>query len=129
MKTNIEKNTNTDEYIDDIQFFIETNQDDPDFLIEILESFPDDVKDRLNKLKTSVVNENTKAIAVAAHKFIALFSCIFIDSASQISHKLQISAKSNNIDECHEIFNQLERLMNDIVHYLSSLKLENIKHV
>jgi len=129
MKTNIEKNTNTDEYIDDIQFFIETNQDDPDFLIEILESFPDDVKDRLNKLKTSVVNENTKAIAVAAHKFIALFSSIFIDSASQISHKLQISAKSNNIDECHEIFNQLERLMNDIVHYLSSLKLENIKHV
>jgi CheY-like chemotaxis protein/HPt (histidine-containing phosphotransfer) domain-containing protein len=120
-KPDIDKKQITGHYKDDIHYLIETNQDDPDYLHEILKSFPIDAENRLNNIKTAIINNDTKAIAIAAHKFIALFSCIFIDSASKTSHDLQAAAKNNEIDQCKQIFEQLAQLMKEIIQYIESI--------
>ncbi|MBF0449730.1 MAG: response regulator [Candidatus Magnetomorum sp.] len=120
----IDTTSETSSYKEDIQLFIDTTMSDMEFLKETLQSFPIDVDERLGRLESAIHTKNTKEIAVATHKFIALFSSIFIDSASTISHKLQILARANKFDQCERLFLQLKKLMLEVVDYINSIKVD-----
>ena len=110
--------------INDIQLFIKTYKNDQEFMNEILSSFIDEVSERMGNLETAVSQKDAKAIAYAAHKFIAIFSSVYIDSASKISHELQNAARSNDIPLCENLFNDLQNKMFEIISYIQSVMVE-----
>jgi PAS domain S-box-containing protein len=110
-------------FVTDIQFFIESTKGDPDFLKDSLKFFPQLVAERLKRLETSILTKDTKEIAVASHKFIALFSAIYIREASQYSHDLQNAARAGNLEKCEIIFQDLKAMMDDILNYINAMEV------
>ena len=111
-------------YTEDIQRFIATTQNDPEFLNNTLKSFPQNVSERLKRLEEAILSGDTKKIALASHKFIALFSIILIRMASKISHELQNAARLNDLTKCEHLFKELKYKMNDVVNYIQYLTNE-----
>ncbi|MFO7802572.1 MAG: response regulator [Desulfovermiculus sp.] len=110
-----------EEDIADVRAFMESNKDDPEFSGEILKSFPGHISERMARLKAAVENRDAKETAAAAHKFIALFSAVYIRSAFQTSRDLQTAARQGDLESCQHLFRNLEPRMNKIVQYIESL--------
>ncbi|MFO7754235.1 MAG: MASE3 domain-containing protein [Desulfobacteraceae bacterium] len=109
------------EDIADVRAFLTSNKDDPEFSGQILKSFPGHVSERMARLKAAVENRDAKETAAAAHKFIALFSAVYIRSAFQTSRDLQTAARQGDLESCQHLFQDLEPRMNEIVQYIESI--------
>jgi signal transduction histidine kinase/DNA-binding NarL/FixJ family response regulator len=114
---------NRPDFIKDIQHFIETTKDDPEFLHHTLKTFPIHISKRLQILETAISKKDSKGIVLASHKFIALFSVIFISETSRYSHELQNAARTDDLEKCEQIFFHLKQSMNEIINYIHSMEV------
>lgn len=114
------ENLCSDEDIADIQAFLDTSSDDPGFVGEILKVFPQQVSQRLVRLETAVKNRDLQEIAGAAHKFIALFSAVYIRAACQTGQELQAAARQEDLASCQRLFKDLKSRMHGIVQYINT---------
>jgi hypothetical protein len=69
-------------YESDIQNFLENLKDNEGVLKEILDSFPQQAHDRMEKLSFALSSKIFNEIALAAHKITALFSTVPIHAAA-----------------------------------------------
>ncbi|MFO7753850.1 MAG: ATP-binding protein, partial [Desulfobacteraceae bacterium] len=111
-----------EEDIADIRAFLESNADDPEFAGEILKSFPGHVSERMARLEAAVENKDVEETAAAAHKFIALFSAVYIHSACKTGRDLQTGARNGDPQLCRKLFQDLKTRMNKIVQYIESIR-------
>ena len=107
-----------DDYIIEIQRFINNTRGAQEFLKEML----DEYSIRMNRLEKAILSKDTKEIELAIHKFIALFSAIFINSAIKISRDLLNAAKSNDLENCEHLFLDLKTKMQKIVNHIKNLR-------
>jgi len=109
--------------INDIKYFIKNLEDDQEFLSEILSSYPQEIEQRIKRVENAVKQKNANDIEKATHKFIALFSTIFIRTAANLSHELQSAARSNQIELCEKLFKELQSKIIIISSYIKSIKV------
>ncbi|MBF0225562.1 MAG: response regulator [Desulfobacterales bacterium] len=114
---------NTDEYITDIQRFVKNTQDDIEFMRKVLLSFPKNAQDRLDLVEKAITDQDTDQIAKTIHRFLGLFSLIFIRSVTKNSQELQKAARSGNLKKCNELFSELQQKMKHILNYIKSIQV------
>ena len=115
------KNEDQDD-IADIENFLETNSDDPEFAGQMLKAFPRHAAERMERLEAALQNKDLKETALAAHKFTAVFSAIYIRSACKTSQDIQAAAREEDLELCRTLFRSLKSRMNEIVRYIESIR-------
>lgn len=111
----------------DIQDFIDSTEQDPEFLSTMLSTFPEQIAERLEKIDHAIDNRDIQALRHAAHGFIALFSAIYIRSAAKLGHELQAAARTGDLTNCEHIFYKLKNRINHIKRHIESLSSGDYK--
>ena len=104
----------TGEDFADIHDFMVSYKDKQPLLREILTKYQDAAQERIQRIERAVSQRDIKEIRFAAHKFVSLFSAVYIRSAVELSHDLQNAARSGDLETCDRLFNRIKAKMAQI---------------
>jgi len=113
--------TEENEFISDINNFIEATKDDIGFQKKFLHTFVKDSQERISLLEAAIVSQNINDVSILSHAITGLFGAIEIDSAAKYSKKLESAARLGETDRIEILFQELINVTNQIIKHIQSI--------
>ena len=98
--------------------------DDPETFKEILVEFVEPAREDLRELEKAWQDRSTEGVSLASHKLKSACKTIGANALSDLCNALEQAGKENDWDTIDEQAPHLNELMEDVAHYVKSLKLE-----
>jgi len=111
-------NNKKQDFIIDIENLVDQLEGNVSFLNEILINFLNNASILLDKLNNANDNNDQKTIMKTAHSITNVFSSVLIYSSSELSKKIEMEAKNNNLDKCKPLIAAINKELNSIFDYI-----------